>query len=117
MAKQKAPTLGYYRQLAPPKNMKDGLCNFVQMIINTAEAGNASEAMYLAVDLLDDLRNGTYDGAMGISAASAKSNLERQMEKDRAEAAETARQEYIKGVQHGMESKRREILLALGLEA
>ena len=117
MAKQKAPTLGYYRQLAPPKNMKDGLCNFVQMIINTAEAGNASEAMYLAVDLLDDLRNGTYDGAMGISAASAKSNLERQMEKDRAEAAETARQEYIKGVQHGMESKRREILLALGLKA
>ena len=117
MTDQTAATQGDYRQLGPPKNLKDGLCNFVQMIINAADAGNAAEAMYLAVDLLDDLRSGTYDGAKGASAASAESNLERQMEKDRAEAAETARQEYIKGVQHGMESKRREILLALGLEA
>lgn len=58
---------GYYsRPLEPPRDRKQGLINFVQMIINAAEAGDAREAMLLAVDLRGDLESkaAPYAGAL-----------------------------------------------------
>lgn len=58
---------GYYsRPIEKPKSLKEGLVNFVQMIINAAEAGDAREAMLLAVDLRGDLESkaNPYKGAL-----------------------------------------------------
>ena len=45
----------YSREITAPKTKRDGLLNFMQMIINAAEAGNAERALMLAVDLQSDL--------------------------------------------------------------
>jgi hypothetical protein len=45
----------YYQEIKEPRNMQEGLANFVQMIINELEAGNHREALLKAVDLLNDL--------------------------------------------------------------
>lgn len=47
----------YSRELKTPANMREGLANAVQSIINNLEAGNPGEALYQAVDLLDDVRS------------------------------------------------------------
>ena len=46
---------GYSREIKPPKTTKEGLLNFVQMIINDIERKQHQEALYRAVDLLDTL--------------------------------------------------------------
>lgn len=45
----------YSREITAPKTKKEGLLNFMQMIINAAEAGDAKQALMLAVDLQSDL--------------------------------------------------------------
>ena len=45
----------YARAITAPKSKRDGLVNFVQMIINLFEDGNAREALLTAVDLRQDL--------------------------------------------------------------
>ena len=58
--------LYYSRPIAKPKDRREGLINFVQMIINAAERGDAREAMLLAVDLRNDLASkaAPYKGAL-----------------------------------------------------
>lgn len=47
--------MSYAREIKMPATRKEGLCNFVQMIINRIEAGDSREALLTAVDLLDTL--------------------------------------------------------------
>ena len=53
--------MSYAREIKTPANRKEGLCNFVQIIINRLEAGDDREALLTAVDLLDDLSGSVYD--------------------------------------------------------
>lgn len=45
----------YSREITAPKTQKEGLLNFMQMIINAAEAGDAKQALLHAVALQSDL--------------------------------------------------------------
>ena len=105
----------YSREIEMPKTLKEGLCNFVQMIINSAEAGDSREAMLKAVDLLDDLHSGAYDEAMGISKKNANSNLNVQLAKEKTKAEEFAAAEYARGVIDGVKLKQEEFVKVLGL--
>ena len=49
----------YARSVTQPKTKRQGLTNFVQMIINDLEAGESREALLRAVDLLDDINSRT----------------------------------------------------------
>ena len=50
-----APDCTYSRAITSPRSKRDGLVNFVQMIINLIEEGNTCEALLTAVDLRQDL--------------------------------------------------------------
>ena len=50
----------YSREITMPADRKEGLCNYVQMIINRLEAGDHREALLTAVGLLDDLSGSVY---------------------------------------------------------
>lgn len=109
----------YSAEVKKPSNKKEGLMNFVQMIINDAEAGDAREAMYKAVDLLNDLRSGIYDCAIGgdeIKKAQndkiVTSNLIENMKKESIKAENDA---YAKGFDDGMAVVRKKMSEALGL--
>ena len=52
--------MNYAREITMPANRKEGLCNYVQMIINRLEAGDTREALLTAVGLLDDLSGSVY---------------------------------------------------------
>lgn len=54
----------YSRKIEMPKTKREGLENFVQMIINRIEGGEHREALLQAVDLINDVRSGIYDDAM-----------------------------------------------------
>ena len=41
-------TTGYYKEISMPNDMKGGLLNFIQMIINEADRGNTREALLKA---------------------------------------------------------------------
>jgi len=50
----------YSEDIKTPKGKQEGLANFVQMIINDLEAGDAGEALLKAVDLKNDITSGIY---------------------------------------------------------
>ena len=50
----------YSAEITMPSNMKEGMMNFLQMIINDLEAGNSQEALLKAVDLQEDVRCDMY---------------------------------------------------------
>jgi hypothetical protein len=107
----------YSAHLKMPKNKKEGLCNFVQTIINHAEAGNTREALLSAVDLLDDLKIGHYDDALGKKAVAQvnleKSNLEKQMEKDKSDLEHLGEKRYAEGFKAGDQARLNKILSSL----
>ena len=45
----------YSRPIESPKSLRDGLANFVELIIHALENNNPDEALYLAVDLREDI--------------------------------------------------------------
>lgn len=47
--------VSYAMEIQAPRTRKEGLMNFVQMIINAAERGDTREAILLAVDLKDTI--------------------------------------------------------------
>lgn len=55
--------MAYYTQPLNqnPENMREGLLNFLQMIINCLEDGDNKEALLKAVDLRQDVDSGIYD--------------------------------------------------------
>ena len=56
------------RPITQPTTKRDGLANFVQMIINQIEERQYSDALRDAVSLRNAINNGVYDG-IGPQAA------------------------------------------------
>jgi|SRR6185503_13288595 len=101
----------YSRQIKMPANKKEGLENFVQLIINQIEAGESNEALLTAVDLLNDLWSGIYsevDTEAGRRMVSVQAELERRHTAELNKAREAA-------FAAGQESARLEIAMKLGL--
>lgn len=105
-------TILYSKPVTPPATRKDGLLNFVQLIINRIEAGDTNEALLTAVDLLDTLAgnaNPYADVTDGISRPAMEAELRAQ-----AEAARDQRAEYgERRFEDGRESMRRELAALL----
>ena len=105
----------YSRQIEMPKTKRDGLANFVQMIINSAEAGDAQEALLKAVDLLEDIRCGLYDDAMVDDRArrvQAKAVADMQSAHDAALA-----QAHGRGYAEGVSAEKSRLARILGVGA
>lgn len=103
----------YSREITMPKTKKEGLCNFVQMVINRLEAGQHEEALLTAVDLLQDLEGSAYDDAIDASAATILS-LQKEMEAKHAGEVMAAHEFSFAA---GRDAARREIAEKLGLVA
>jgi len=54
----------YTAEIKMPTTKREGLENFIQMIINHLEADNTREALLTAVDLRQDVTSGIYDQAI-----------------------------------------------------
>ncbi len=106
------PEPGYYsRELKMPATKKDGLMNFIQMVINQLEAGNPNEALYIAVDLLNDVMCGNYDQAI-IDTRNTTAALHKELEaKHLRQLAITRERGYL----DGQRDARQEIAQKLGL--
>lgn len=106
----------YSREIEMPKTKLDGLCNFVQMIVNHAEKGDTREALLTAVDLLDTLRGSANPFA---DITSDKDNrllaaLERKHAAEMAQAVIRANQD---GHQRGVADEKARMARALELVA
>jgi hypothetical protein len=101
----------YSRKIEMPKTKREGLENFVQMIINRLEAGENQEALLQAVDLINDVRSGIYDNAM----ADALGYNEMAKELREKHVAELSQAE-LSGYQRGVSVERARMIKALGLE-
>lgn len=102
----------YTRPIAMPKTKRDGLANFVQMIINAIEAGEVNEALLKAVDLHQDITSGIYDSAMVDARAQSAMAKELQAKRD-AEIAEARDEAWLDGIK----TERARIVSLLGLTA
>lgn len=104
--------MAYSRPVEMPRTKKEGLANFVQLIINKIESGDTSNALLGAVDLLEDLRCGIYDDAM----ADAKGH-----DRIMGELVSTHQAEIIKAAemayQRGVADEKARMAKALGLVA
>jgi hypothetical protein len=100
----------YSRKIEMPKTKREGLENFVQMIINRLEAGENQEALLQAVDLVNDVRSGIYDNAM----ADALGYNEMAKELREKHVAELSQAE-LAGYQRGVAAEQARITKALGL--
>ena len=105
----------YSKKIKMPKTIKEGICNFVQLIINNAEAEKSREAMYIAVDLLDDLHNGVYD-IPKTNEIDKESNLNKRLIKMEAETEVFANSEYIRGLTKGKKQIQDEIKSILDIK-
>jgi hypothetical protein len=107
----------YSHQVTMPKTKRDGLANFVQLIVNDIERGDTREALLRAVDLLQDIQSGIYDDAMtdhsALTAADkhAKAAIEQAGKETRAREEAALRE----GVDIGRRTERKEIARKLGL--
>lgn len=102
----------YSRKIEMPRTKRDGLANFVQMIINQIEAGDAQEALLKAVDLHQDIACGQYDEAMvDTKAANAAT---RELEQKHIEELAAAKAD---GVEAGIRMERQRVSDLLGLAA
>lgn len=89
--------MSYAAEIKMPTSKREGLENFVQMVINRIEAGDAQSALLTAVDLLEDIRCGIYDDAM--ADAKGHSHLVRELEaKHQADIIASAEAGYARGV-------------------
>lgn len=108
-----ASAAGYYsREVKMPQTKKEGLENFLQLIINRIEAGESQEALLKAVDLLEDIRCGSYDEAM--ADAKGFSALVRESEAKHEAAVHSA---LAVGRAEGIRSERERIGQLLGVTA
>ncbi len=106
------PEPGYYsREIKMPATKKDGLMNFIQMVINQLEAGNPNEALYIAVDLLNDVQFGAYDQAITDTRNTAAA-LHKELEAKHLQQLDTERKNAYA---NGRREARKEIAAKLGL--
>lgn len=87
----------YSKEITLPTTKRDGLENFLQIIINKLEAGDKNEALLATVDLLHDVQCGAYDDAMADSKGRDLLGKEIQA-KHTAEIIKTAEVNYERGV-------------------
>lgn len=102
----------YTRPIEMPATKRDGLLNFVQMIVNEIEAGNAREALLKAVDLHQDISSGAYDTAMQ-DALGANAIAEELTRKHQAEVVKASEAAYLDGIR----AERGRVAGLLGLAA
>jgi hypothetical protein len=100
----------YTQKIEMPATKRDGLSNFVQIIINAIEAGETREALLQAVDLKRDIDCGLYDDA--LTAAKAMNAAMIEAKRDIAEKVDRATQI---GHAAGIAEERARLITALGL--
>jgi hypothetical protein len=105
-------TKHYTRKIEVPANKRDGLANFVQIIINQIEAGDIENALLSAVDLHEDIVCGIYDDAMQDAKGSLAiiREMEAKHTADIIAAAERGRED-------GIRDEKARMAAALGLIA
>lgn len=100
----------YSRKIEMPKTKREGLENFLQIIINRLEAGETHEGLLAAVDLLQDVHSGVYDDAMK-DAKGADLLAKELAEKHTADVIKASEENYSRGVA----DERARIVKLLGL--
>lgn len=106
----------YSRKIEMPKTRLDGLCNFVQMVINQLEAENPNEALLIAVDLLDTLR-GQSNPFSSITSEKDNAMLAEITRQHAAEVSDAIIKAHAEGFTKGEESQKRKLVELLGLAA
>lgn len=100
----------YTRKIEMPKTKREGLSNFVQIIINAIEAGKIDTALLSAVDLRQDIDTGIYDDA--ITDKNGQLAIIREMEaKHAADIIAAAK----RGREDGISEEKARMAKALGL--
>lgn len=103
----------YAMEIKEPRTRKEGLLNFVQMIINAAERGDVRNAVLLAVDLKDTIGGNANpfaditDGLTQVAIVKEVADMRRAFEIEKASAvtealrkgAATARAEMLRRLQ------------------
>ncbi len=101
---------GYSREIGMPKTKRDGLANFVQMVINRIEINDSREALLLAVDLLEDINCGLYDDAMTDAKAANTAISELTAKQDRK-----TQDAYQRGHDAGVHAEQARVTTLLGI--
>lgn len=107
------PTLGYYREIKKPKDIREGFFNFIQIIINCGDRGDAREATLQAVDLLEDLQCGAYDRALGNIPQAELDALRTELAQIETQIEARVQAAYQKGYAAGQADKAKQIREAL----
>lgn len=97
------------REIKMPTTKKEGLENFIQMIINRLEDGDSKEALLLAIDLWNDVSSGIYND---VQTGSLLSNLRAELD---AKHLDQLAKERARAFTAGQEHARAEISKRLGL--
>lgn len=100
----------YSREIKMPATRKEGVANYVQMVINRLEAGDTREALLTAVGLLDDLSGSVYDGVFDEAAGPATILLS---EHD-AQVSAAKTEAFRKGFEAGEKAKAKALKELLG---
>lgn len=106
----------YSREIEMPKTKLQGLCNFVQMVINRIEAGNTREALLVAVDLLDTLQ-GSANPFASITADKDNAMIEELKRQHAAEIADAMVRARADGFAEGEAAEKARMAQVLGLAA
>lgn len=106
----------YSREIKIPGTRLQGLCNFVQMVINSIEAGQHESALLTAVDLLDTLegQSNPFSSITSEKDNAMLAELKRQHSVEVAEAMATA---HADGFAKGEASQKQKMVELLGLAA
>lgn len=108
-------TNGYYsKEIKTPKTAQEGLANFVQMVINQIEAGQADFALLTAVDLLNDLQSEASPYKLADKAGAKLAGLQKELEgRHQAEIISATERAF----EDGRSAMRNELVSRLGLAA
>jgi hypothetical protein len=106
----------YSREIKMPSTRLQGLCNFVQMVINSIEAEQHENALLTAVDLLDTLegQSNPFSSITSEKDNAMLAELKRQHTQDIIEAMAKARDD---GFAAGVASEKDRMAKTLGLIA
>lgn len=106
----------YSRDIKMPKTKLEGLQNFVQIIINNLEAEKPSEALLVAVDLLDDLSSKSNPYAE-ITDGKGNAQIRALEQAHAASLSEAIAKAYAQGIEKGQAQERARIASVLGVAA
>lgn len=106
----------YSRDIKMPSTRLQGLCNFVQMVINSIEAGKHESALLTAVDLLDTLE-GQSNPFSSITSEKDNAMLAELKRLHATEVSEAIIKAHAAGVVEGEANQKRKMVELLGLAA